>query len=489
MSAPVLRHPDRLFIGGAWVEPHSGRQIEIVSPDTEQVVARVAEADETDMDRAVAAARKAFDTGPWPWMSPAGRVVAMRRFVEALRRREPELAAAWSLQMGGLATMAPYLVGRGTQNLQDAVDLGGTFPFITQVESAAAAAAYVVHEPVGVVAAIAPWNVPYMIMAAKLGPSLLAGCTVIMKPSPETPLEAYILAECAEEAELPAGVINLVPGHREAADHLVNNPGVDKVSFTGSTGAGKRIAEVCGSRIARCTLELGGKSAAIILDDYSAQDAARILSGAISMVSGQVCAMLTRAIVPRHRHDEMADAIAAEMRKIRIGHSDDAEAQMGPLAMKRQLERVEGYIETGQKEGAALVTGGGRPANLNRGYFIEPTLFANVRNDMSIAQEEIFGPVLSLIPCDDVDDAIRIANESSYGLNGSVLTHDSDQAWRVARRVRTGNVGQNGMRTDFSLPFGGYKQSGLGREGGSQGLMHYLETKTIMLDAAPAEPA
>jgi len=489
MSAPVLRHPDRLFIGGAWVEPHSGRQIEIVSPDTEQVVARVAEADETDMDRAVAAARKAFDTGPWSWMSPAGRVAAMRRFVEALRRREPELAAAWSLQMGGLATMAPYLVGRGTQNLQDAVDLGGRFPFITQVESAAAAAAYVVHEPVGVVAAIAPWNVPYMIMAAKLGPSLLAGCTVIMKPSPETPLEAYILAECAEEAELPAGVINLVPGHREAADHLVNNPGVDKVSFTGSTGAGKRIAEVCGSRIARCTLELGGKSAAIILDDYSAQDAARILSGAISMVSGQVCAMLTRAIVPRHRHDEMADAIAVEMRKIRIGHSDDAEAQMGPLAMKRQLERVEGYIDAGQKEGAALVTGGGRPANLNRGYFIEPTLFANVRNDMSIAQEEIFGPVLSLIPCDDVDDAIRIANESSYGLNGSVLTHDSDQAWRVARRVRTGNVGQNGMRTDFSLPFGGYKQSGLGREGGSQGLMHYLETKTIMLDAAPAEPA
>lgn len=487
MSAPNLRHPDRLFIGGSWVEPHSGRQLEIVSPDTEQVVVRVAEADETDMDRAVAAARKAFDEGPWQWMPPVERVAAMTRFVEALRKREPELAAAWSLQMGGLATLAPYLVARGTQNLQDAVDLGGRFPFIGKVESPAAAAAYIVHEPVGVVAAIAPWNVPYMIMAAKLGPSLLAGCTVIMKPSPETPIEAYIIAECAEEAELPPGVINLVPAHREASDHLVCNPGIDKVSFTGSTVAGKRIAEVCGSRIARCTLELGGKSAAIVLDDFSAEETAEVLAGAITLVSGQVCAMLTRAIVPRRRHDEVADAIASAMQQIRIGHSDDATAQMGPLAMQRQLERVDGYVEKGQKEGASLITGGGRPASLNRGFFFEPTLFANVGNDMTIAREEIFGPVLSLIPCEDIDDAIRIANDSNYGLNGSVLTHDPDAAWRVARRVRTGNMGQNGMRTDFGLPFGGYKQSGIGREGGPQGLMHYLETKTIMLDAAPAE--
>jgi acyl-CoA reductase-like NAD-dependent aldehyde dehydrogenase len=487
MTAVALRHPDKLYIGGAWVEPHSGRRIEIVSPDTEQVVASVAEADETDMDRAVAAARRAFDEGPWQWLAPAERVAAMARLVEALRRREPDLAAAWSTQMGGLAKVAPYLTGRGTQNLQDAIDLGGTFPFITRVNSPAADAAYVVQEPVGVVAAIAPWNVPYMIMAAKLGPALLAGCTVIMKPSPETPMEAYIIAECAEEAGLPPGVINLVPGHREASDHLVNNPGVDKVSFTGSTIAGQRIGSVCGSRVARCTLELGGKSAAIILDDVSAEEAAKVLSGAITMVSGQVCAMLTRAIVPRRRHDEVADAIATAMAKIRIGHSDDPEADMGPLAMQRQLDRVASYVEKGQQAGADLVTGGGRPA-LNRGYFFEPTLFANVRNDMVIAREEIFGPVLSLIPCDDVDDAIRIANDSSYGLNGSVLTHDADAAWRVARRIRTGNVGQNGMRTDFGLPFGGYKQSGVGREGGAQGLMSNLETKTIMLDAAPAEP-
>jgi acyl-CoA reductase-like NAD-dependent aldehyde dehydrogenase len=485
MSATVLRHPDRLFIGGAWVEAHSGRQLEIVSPDTEQVVARVAEADETDMDRAVAAARKAFDEGPWQWFSPAERVAAMTRLVEALRRREPELAAVWSRQMGGLATIAPHLTKRGTQNLQDAIDLGGTFPFITKVQSPAAAAAYVVHEPVGVVAAIAPWNVPYMIMAAKIAPALLAGCTIVMKPSPETPIEAYIIAECAEEVGLPPGVINLVPGDRNASDHLVCNPGVDKVSFTGSTAVGKRIGSVCGSRVARCTLELGGKSAAIILDDCSAEEAAQVLAGAITLVSGQVCAMLTRAIVPRRRHNELADAIAAAMKQVRVGHSDDAQAQMGPLAMRRQLERVESYIDKGQKEGAALVTGGGRPKQFERGYFFEPTLFADVRNDMTIAREEIFGPVLSLIPCDDVEDAVRIANDSNYGLNGSVFTHNADDAWRIARRVRTGNVGQNGMRTDFSLPFGGFKQSGIGRESGAQGLMHYLETKTIMLDAAP----
>jgi acyl-CoA reductase-like NAD-dependent aldehyde dehydrogenase len=308
-----------------------------------------------------------------------------------------------------------------------------------------------------------------------------------MKPSPETPIEAYIIAECAEEAGLPPGVVNLVAGEREAADHLVRNLGVDKVSFTGSTAVGKHIGEVCGSRVARCTLELGGKSAAIILDDFSAEEAAATLTGSITLLSGQVCAMLTRAIVPRHRHDEIADAIASAMQQVRLGYSGDDEAQMGPLAMQRQLERVETLVEKGRQEGADLVTGGGRPAQFNRGYFFEPTLFANVRNDMTIAREEIFGPVLSLIPCDDVDDAIRVANDSNYGLNGSVLTHDADAAWRVSRRVRTGNMGQNGMKSDFSLPFGGYKQSGIGREGGAQGFMHYLETKTILLDAAPSQ--
>jgi acyl-CoA reductase-like NAD-dependent aldehyde dehydrogenase len=344
--------------------------------------------------------------------------------------------------------------------------------------------AIVAHEPVGVVAAIAPWNAPYGIMLNKVAYALAAGCTVIMKPSPETPLETYIIAEAAEAAGVPAGVVNLVCGHRDASHHLISNPGVDKVSFTGSTAAGKRIASVCGERIARCTLELGGKSAAIVRDDFPIDAAAKLLTGTITLMSGQVCAMLSRAIVPRRRHDELADAIAREMKQVVIGHSDDPATQLGPLAMKRQLERVEMYIEDGRRT-ADLVTGGHRPGHLPRGYFVEPTLFAGVKNETRIAQEENLGPVLSLMPVEDEEDAIRVANESSYGLNGSVLTHEADAAYRIARRVRTGAIGQNGLRLDFGLPYGGFKQSGLGREGGIEGLMAYLETKTILLDEAP----
>ena len=480
-----IAHPERIYLGGQWVPAHSGRLIELVSPDTEHVVARVAEADEADMDAAVTAARAAFDHGPWSHTPPVERVAAFRRMIDHLEPRVPELARAWSAQMGGLASFAGPMHAGSVMALRQIAGFAERFAFVEQRPSMAAACALVVHEPVGVVAAIAPWNGPFGIMANKVAYALLTGCTVIMKPSPETPLEAYLIAEAAEAAGLPPGVVNLVPAHREASDHLVCNPGVDKVSFTGSTLAGKRIATVCAGRMARCTLELGGKSAAIVRDDFAIADAARLLTGTITMMSGQVCAMLSRVIVPRHRHDELAAAIAEQMRGVHIGHSDDPAAQLGPLAMKRQLERVEGYIEQGRKE-ADLVTGGGRPAHLNRGYFIEPTLFAHVDNASAIAQEEIFGPVLCLIPADDEDDAVRIANDSTYGLNGSVLTHDADAAWRIGRRVRTGGFGQNGLRMDFGLPFGGFKQSGIGREGGPEGLLPYLEMKTMLLDAVPA---
>lgn len=480
-----LRHPERVFIGGAWMPPHSDRLIDLISPDTEQVIARVAEADDVDADRAVAAARHAFDHGPWPHMAPAERIAAFRRMIAHLEPRVPELARAWTAQMGGLAAFAGPMHAGSLAALDQIAGFAETFAFVEQRPSLAAACALVVHEPVGVVAAIAPWNAPFGIMANKLAYALLTGCTVIMKPSPETPLEAYILAEAAEAAGIPAGVVNLVPAHRAASDHLVCNPGVDKVSFTGSTLAGQRIGMVCAERMARCTLELGGKSAAIVRDDFAIADAARLLTGTITMMSGQVCAMLSRVIVPRARHDELAEAIAAEMRAVRIGHSDDRAAQLGPLAMKRQLERVESFIDEGRKT-ADLITGGQRPTHLNHGYFIEPTLFAHVDNASRIAQEEIFGPVLCLIPADDDNHAIAIANDSRYGLNGSVLTHDADAAWRIGRRVRTGGFGQNGLRMDFGLPFGGFKQSGIGREGGPEGLHPYLEMKTMLLDAVPA---
>jgi len=482
-----IRHPDKLFIGGEWVSPSSGRQLEIVNPNSEEIVARVAEAAEHDMDRAVRAAREAFDHGPWPTTSPAERGARLMAMIDHLEARVPELCAAWTAQVGGLASFAPIMHGGGVAGLRGIASLGSTFPWVEQKKGQVVDTAVIAREPVGVVAGIAPWNAPFGIMANKVFYSLVAGCTVVMKPSPETPLEAYIIAEAAEAAGLPPGTVNLVPGEREASDHLVNNPGIDKVSFTGSTAAGKRIAEVCGSRIARCSLELGGKSAAIVRDDFPIEAAAGILGNTITVMSGQVCAMLSRAIVPRHRHDELAEAIAGVMKGIRIGHSDDPETQLGPLAMKRQLERVEMYIEEGRKSGADLVTGGQRPAHMNKGYFIEPTLFAGVDNDSRIAQEEIFGPVLCLIPADDEEDAIRIANESNYGLNGSVLTTDPQAAYDISRRIRTGVMGQNGMRMEFGMPFGGFKQSGIGREGGEEGLWPYLETKTILLDGAPAQ--
>jgi len=481
-----IRHADKVWIGGAWAQPHSGRLIEVVSPDSEAVVATVAEADAADMDAAVAAAREAFEHGVWGRMAPGARLDVLRRMSDALAPRAGEVAAAWRAQIGVLAGLAAGITAGSNASFAATIAVAADYEFVERRPTAGAAVGLVAWEPVGVVAAIAPWNVPYGIMLGKVAYALAAGCSVVMKPSPETPLEAYIIAEAAEAAGLPAGVLNLVCGHREASDHLVCNPDVDKVSFTGSTVAGKRIGSVCGGRIARCTLELGGKSAAIVRDDFAIDDAAKLLTGTITMLSGQICAMLSRVIVPRRRHDELAEAIAGEMAKVVIGHSDDPAAQLGPVAMQRQLERVESYIAEGRAT-ADLIHGGGRPSHLNRGYFIEPTLFANVRNDSRIAQEEIFGPVLSLIPCEDEDDAIRIANDSTYGLAGSVLTHDADAAYRIARRVRTGGVGQNGLRMDFGLPFGGFKQSGIGREGGAEGLRGYLEAKTIMIDGEPAE--
>jgi len=480
-----IAHPDRLWIAGEWVAPRSGRQIELVSPVTENVIGAVAEAGPEDMDASVDAARTAFDSGPWGRTSPGQRIEVLKRMSEQLHARTDELARAWTAQVGGLASFAGQMTGGSTMVFDQIIGIAEAFPFIEQRPSPAAEAALVVQEPVGVVAAITPWNAPYGIMLNKVAYALAAGCTVIMKPAPETPLEAYIIAEAAEAAGVPAGVVNLVCGDREASDHLVCNPGVDKVSFTGSSAAGRRIGAVVGGRIGRCTLELGGKSAALVCDDFPIETAAGLLTGTICIMSGQVCATLSRAIVPCARHDELAQAIAGIMDKTVIGDPNDPETQLGPLAMKRQYERVLGYIEEGKRT-ADLVTGGSRPAHLDRGFYIEPTLFANVDNRSRIAQEEIFGPVLCLIPADDEEDAIRIANESTYGLNGSVLSNDAETAYRLARRLRTGVIGQNGLRMDFGLPYGGFKQSGIGREGGVEGLQSFLETKSIFLDAAPA---
>ena len=303
--------------------------------------------------------------------------------------------------------------------------------------------------------------------------------------SPEAPGEGYLLAEAAEDVGLPPGVINVVTADREVSELLVTDPRVDKIAFTGSTVAGRRIASLCGERIARCTLELGGKSAAVILDDADIETSARTLAAAECLFSGQACSSLTRIVVTESRHAEMVDALADAFSQMRVGDPFDENTAMGPLAMQRQRDRVESYIAKGIDEGATLATGGGRPKNLDRGWFVEPTVFGNVDNSSVIAQEEIFGPVLSVIPAADEQNSIRIANDTIYGLNASVFTDDVDRARDVARQLRSGTVGHNNWRTDFGIAFGGFKQSGLGREGGREGLANYLETKTVILEGTP----
>ena len=482
-----IRHPDRHFIGGRWIAPAEGRRIDIVSPSTDTVVASVAEATVADVDAAVNAARRAFDSGIWSGLDVAKRAEIIGRIGTELEKRSAELASAWTQQVGALAASAPFMVGGAQFIVKYYAGLDAKRHLVEQVKSTdGRGAAIIAREPAGVIAAIAPWNAPLIILINKVIPALLAGCTVIMKPAPEAPLEAYIIAEAAEAAGLPAGVLNLVTAHREAAELLVRHPGVDKVSFTGSTAAGKRIASICGERIARCTLELGGKSAAVVCDDYDVATAAKKLAATIVISSGQVCATLSRVLVPRRLQAAYAEALQAELGTVRVGDPLDPSSQMGPLAMRRQLERVEGYMVRGKAEGARLVCGGGRSKHMAKGCYFDPTLFTDVDSRMVIAQEEIFGPVIALMAYDDEDDAIRIANDSPYGLFGAVFTQDTDRAYRIARGVRTGALAQNDFRMDFFLPFGGFKQSGIGREGGLSGLLGYTETKTILLDAAPS---
>ena len=481
-----LRRPDRFFIGGQWVAPSTDRTIEVIAPATEKVFARVAEAREADIERAVAAARQAFDHGPWPRMSHAERAGYLRRIGAKLAERAPDVAYIWPNEMGMIHAMAT-----GAANFMPTVwgsyaDLADTFPWVESRPTGMARQGYLVREPVGVVGAIIPWNGPISLITHKLAPALLAGCTVILKASPEAPGHALIMAEIVEEIGLPPGVVNVLTAGREASETLVRHRGVDKISFTGSSAAGKRIASIMGERIGRYTLELGGKSAAVVLDDYDIETAANALGGAVCNLTGQVCAALTRVIVPRAKHDAMVDAIAARFAQVKVGDPFDPATNMGPLAMGRQRDRVERYIALGKAAGFKLAAGGGRPAHLHRGFFIEPTVFGNVDNASQIAQEEIFGPVLAVIPADSDEHAIAIANDSVYGLNGAVFTNDNDRAYAVARQFRSGTVGHNGLKTDFGIAFGGFKESGVGREGGAPGLEAYVELKTLLLDGAPS---
>jgi acyl-CoA reductase-like NAD-dependent aldehyde dehydrogenase len=480
-----VRNPRKLFISGAWIEPSSSSTFDVRDSATEEVFLTVAEAQAPDMDRAVGAARAAFDNGPWPRMSPAERGVWLNKIADAWETRGEALADTWALESGVLRSMSIHSAKGVADVFRYYAGLGETFVWEEEHTSSYGQPALLVREPVGVVAAIIPWNAPHSLMAYKAASALIAGCTIIIKASPEAPASPYFFAEICEEVGLPAGVVNVLTAERQVSELLVRNPGVDKVSFTGSTTAGRKIAAICGDRIARVTLELGGKSPAIILDDYDLAKAAASIARTAPIMTGQVCASLTRIIVSENRHDDFVEALAASLGNIKVGDPFDANSQMGPLAMERQRDRVEGFISQAKANGARLATGGGRPAHLNRGYFIEPTLFANVDNCSSIAREEIFGPVLSVIPAANEEQAIEIANDTIYGLNSSVFTNDPDRAYAVGRRLRAGTVGHNGFKTDFGIAFGGFKQSGLGREGGVEGLHPYLEAKTMIFESAP----
>lgn len=485
-TSPV-RHPERLFVDGDWVTPSSGALLDVIDPGSEKLYFSVAEAKTADIDRAVTSARRAFDLGPWPRLTHAERAGFLRAIADGVRDRIDELATVWARQSGMLHAHAVPSVQSVPSIFDDYADMASTYPFDDRVSPTMGGEfGLISHEPVGVVGAIVPWNAPLPLLAYKVAPALLAGCTVIVKASPEAPGEAYLFAEIAEAAGLPAGVINVVAADREVSEGLVLDPRVDKISFTGSTVAGRRIASLLGNRIGRYTLELGGKSAAVVLDDIDLGEVAATLAGGACFMSGQVCSSLTRIIVSRARHDELVDALAGLLADVRVGDAFDPDSQMGPLAMRRQRDRVETLIATGVDEGARLATGGGRPKGLDRGFYVEPTLFADVDNSSTLARNEIFGPVLSVIASTDEQDSVTIANDSIYGLNASVFTDDADRALQVARQIRSGTVGHNAWRSDFGMGCGGFKQSGIGREGGVEGLLPYLETKSIILDAVPS---
>jgi aldehyde dehydrogenase (NAD+) len=475
-----LMYRREFFIGGQWVEPAGSERFGVISPSTEEVVGEVPLATSIDIDRAVVAARHAFDNGPWPRLAPEERADVLARAADLLRKREPEIAGVTVDEMGCAISQAPMAqTGLVAPVFHYYADLIRTFEFERQVV-VGERAALVTNEPVGVVGAIVPWNAPVTLATWKVAPSLAAGCTVVIKPPPEAPLSNFILAEAMEEAGIPPGVVNVVPGSRDVGEHLVRHAGTDKIAFTGSTAAGKRIMSLCGEQVKRVSLELGGKSASILLDDADIARVVPILVHGGMHLSGQVCGAQTRVLVHRSRYAEALDAAAATASHVPYGDPHDPATVVGPLVAERQRARVEGYIALAVDQGARVVTGGTRPAHLPKGWYVPPTILGDVDNSMRVAREEIFGPVLCFLPYDDDEDAVRIANDSPYGLAGGVWSGDDARALRVARRMRTGSVGINGAYSPFPLvPFGGFKESGLGRELGPEGLMNFLEPRSI----------
>jgi aldehyde dehydrogenase (NAD+) len=468
---------DKLFVGGEWVDPAGDGTIDVVNPSTEEVIGRIPRGTPEDVDRAAKAARAAFES--WSQTTPAERARYLGAIGAALDERGDEIAALVATELGmpirqarmiqaGLPTMSFSSMPELMEHVQWEVEIGNSL---------------IVREPVGVVGAITPWNYPLHQISLKVAPALAAGCTVVLKPSEVVPLNAFVLAEIIEAAGVPGGVFNLVTGTGpEVGEAIVRQPEVDMISFTGSPRAGSRVSELAAEHVKPVVLELGGKSPNVILDDADFEKAVSDGVAKCFLNSGQTCSALTRMIVPRPRLEEAEQLAAAKAAKYSLGDPFDESTRLGPLVSDTQLERVRSYIEKGISEGARLVTGGAEaPDEPERGYFVKPTIFSDVTPEMTIAQEEIFGPVLVIMPHEGEDDAIRIANESDYGLAGGVWSGDEEHAKQVARRIRCGQIEINGAAFNPLAPFGGFKRSGHGREAGVFGIEEFLTAKSLQL--------
>jgi betaine-aldehyde dehydrogenase len=468
---------DRLYINGEWVPSAGTGMIDVINASTEEVLGRIPEGSPADVERAVRAARRACES--WAVTPAAERASLLRRLQEGLKARTEEIARTITAEVGmPLGLCRTIQAGLPVTVMGSYAELLAAFPFEERVGNS-----MILREPVGVVAAITPWNYPLHQIVAKLAPALAAGCTVVVKPSEIAPLNAFLLADVVHEAGLPRGVFNLVSGTGlVVGEALVGHPEVDMVSFTGSTRAGKRVSELASRTVKRVALELGGKSASVVLEDADLARAVRSTVNSCFLNSGQTCNALSRLLVPRSRHQEAVRMAVETAASFTVGDPFGGQAKLGPLISAAQRERVRGFIRKGLEEGAEAVIGGPEPPpGLDRGYYVRPTVFARVEPGMTIAREEIFGPVLSVLACQDEDDAVRIANDTMYGLAAAVWSADVPRAQAVARRLRAGQVDVNGGRFNPLAPFGGYKQSGHGRELGRHGLEEFLELKSLQL--------
>ncbi len=471
---------EQLYIGGEWVNPASSKRIQVLGAATEEVIGSVPEGSEADIDRAVAAAQRALK-GDWGKTSPAERGAVLNRFADAIEKRLPQLAASVSIQNGMPINVADQLeAGYVVALLRYYGALAAGLQIEERRPSPLGTTTIVRREPVGVVGAIVPWNFPVILGMMKIGPALAAGCTIVLKPSPGTVLDSFIVAEAAAEAKIPAGVISWVPGGRELGAYLVSHPGVNKVAFTGSTAAGRLVAEACGKLLRPVSLELGGKSAAIVLPDANLDALLQAIPSASMLNNGQACFSCTRILAPASRYNEVVDAVAATVGSFKVGDPLDRATVVGPMASSEHRARVESYLAKGKAE-SRVVTGGGRPKDLPKGWFVQPTVFADLTNAATVAKEEIFGPVLSILKYSTEEEAIQIANDSEYGLGGSVWSTDIEHATSVARQIDTGTIGINGYMVDLNAPFGGVKASGLGREMGPESIGSYQQYKSIYL--------